>query len=113
MLFAQQRTLTTFLIDISETMGRERVVKDAVEAERGGTEKKQRTISHLQWCLEFVTRKTIGIVRTSATQDLQGLILPTFLLCPGFASDRSHSADLLEAQNGADDAHYIRFTTHF
>lgn len=57
-----QRTLTTFLVDISETMGQERVVQDEVTDENGNIEQHERVTSKLEWCLEFVTRKTTSMV---------------------------------------------------
>ncbi|CAO1627641.1 unnamed protein product [Parajaminaea phylloscopi] len=56
------RTLTTFLIDVSETMGGKRIVREETEEADGSITTKERHTTHLQWCLEFVSRKTTAII---------------------------------------------------
>ncbi|CAO1630381.1 unnamed protein product [Sympodiomycopsis kandeliae] len=56
------RTLTTFVVDISSTMGQKRAVLDDFVDEHGRISQKERTTTNLEWCLDFVSRKAQEII---------------------------------------------------
>lgn len=56
------RTLTFFVVDISPSMGRTRTVVEEFFDSKGEVEQRERTVTNLEWCLEFVSRKTQALV---------------------------------------------------
>ncbi|PWN23548.1 SPOC domain-like protein [Microstroma glucosiphilum] len=88
------RTLTFFVVDISPSMGRTRTVVEEFFDSKGEVEQRERTVTNLEWCLEFVSRKTQALIFSGLKTATMGLMT--------FGSTRTNNA-IVDADN-ADDA---------
>lgn len=57
------KTMTTFVIDISSVMGTPRtVIEETTDPLTDEVTTKEKTVTTLEWCLDYVARKTQEIV---------------------------------------------------